>query len=100
MRNHFHYTDLELQVKAELDCLGIKYVAQHSTRTGFVIDFALLERKIALEVDGPYHDTKEQQKRDRFKDRQLKREGWEVVRIHWSELGVDGWGLVGYAWAC
>jgi len=43
-------------------------------------------RKIAIEVDGPTHDSPEAKKRDRFKDYMLKREGWTVIRINWREL--------------
>ena len=81
-------TNLEEMVEEGLKALGLPYIFQHPTRTGFVIDFALFlnGEKIALEVDGPYHDDSKRKKQDRFKDYMLRREGWKVVRIHWSEL--------------
>lgn len=86
-RNKLHYTNIEEKVKEYLKKKGIDYVFQHSIRTGFVIDFALLEQKIAIEVDGKnWHSSKEAQQRDRFKDYMLKREGWKVIRIKEEEI--------------
>ena len=79
-------SDLELIVAGILDDLGIEYEPEYPTRTGFIIDFALLDKKIALEVDGPHHDTSQRKKSDRFRDYQLKREGWITKRIHHSEF--------------
>jgi very-short-patch-repair endonuclease len=80
-RGDIQLTSLERIVKGYLDELGIEYVAQFSTRTGFIIDYALIDKRIAIEVDGPMHLAKEAKKHDRFKDYQLKREGWSVIRI-------------------
>lgn len=80
-------TSLERAVQTKLDELGVEYIPQHSTRTGFVIDFALPEKRIAIEVDGPTHLTKKAKKHDRFKDYQLRREGWTVLRIPVAQMG-------------
>ena len=81
-------TSLEALVEAVLRKLGVKYAAQFSTRSGFVLDFAVWHngRKIALEADGPLHDKPQARKRDAFRSLQLKREGWEVVRIHHTQV--------------
>jgi len=81
-------TSLEVEMKAVLDEMGIEYVPQFSTRTGFIIDFAIFQdgRKLALEVDGPCHDGSIAKRRDRFRDRLLKAEGWEVVRLGYREM--------------
>ena len=90
-RGDIRLTSLERIVKAYLDELGIEYAAQFSTRTGFIIDFALIDKRIAIEVDGPMHLTKEAKKHDRFKDYQLKREGWSVIRIPEAQMNnLDG----------
>jgi len=80
-RGDLRLTSLETIVKAKLDKLGIEYIPQHPTRTGFVIDFALSDKRIAIEVDGPAHLTKAAKAHDQFKDYQLGREGWVVLRI-------------------
>jgi very-short-patch-repair endonuclease len=48
----------------------------------YLIDFALVEEKIAIEVDGKqYHSTEEQQAHDEAKDDYLRKNGWRVVRL-------------------
>lgn len=86
-RGDIHTTSLEKIVKEYLDENEIKYIFQFPTKTGFVIDFALLKERTAIEVDGfKWHSSKEAMQRDRFKDYQLKREGWKVVRIKEEEI--------------
>lgn len=70
-----------------LTALGHDFAEQVSTRSGFVIDFAIYVSrkdnwKIAIETDGAqFHSSPEQKKRDRFRDRLLRREGWTVIRF-------------------
>jgi len=73
LRRFVEPTSLERKVMEVLDSLGIPYIFQYSTRTGFVIDFAVFVngRKIALEVDGPCHDSRKRRKRDAFRDYML-----------------------------
>lgn len=75
-----------------LNSFHIKFTSQYSTRTGFVIDFAIFNngQKIAIEVDGEHwHTTKKQKQKDRFKDYMLKREGWKVIRIKELNFNED-----------
>lgn len=88
-RNNLYYTNIEKKVKQFLDKNQKEYVFQYSTRTGLVIDFALFRERIAIEVDGTrWHSSKEAKKRDRFKDYQLRREGWKVIRIKEEEIDI------------
>ena len=81
-------TSLEVEAKFALKDLGVPYSAQYSTRTGFVLDFAVRQngRKIAIEADGPFHDDSKSHSRDAFRSLLLRREGWEVVRVHHSQI--------------
>lgn len=74
----------ELKMKAILDSLGVQYTFQFPVREGFVLDFAFLEKRIAFEVDGYYHQFTK--KKDRFRDYILRRAGWQIVRIDASDL--------------
>ena len=79
-------TSLERQAGDVLEELDIEYVSQYPTHSGFIIDFVILDQKIAIEVDGTnWHSSKEAKKRDRFKDYQLGREGWLVIRLKEEE---------------
>jgi len=87
-RENIHISSLEKIVKDYLDKNEIGYIFQFSTRTGFVIDFAILEKMVAVEVDGEkWHETEDARKRDRFKDYMLERGGWRVIRIKEREIG-------------
>lgn len=88
-REKIELTDIEEIVKRGLDTLGIKYIIQYPTRTGFILDFAILDKMIDLEVDDVYHDNPKTQKRDRFRTYLLKGEGWKTVRIHHTKINKD-----------
>lgn len=53
----------------------------------YAIDFAWVEKKKAIEIDGDQHQRFEEYKiRDAEKDRLLKEVGWEVLRIPWKDF--------------
>jgi very-short-patch-repair endonuclease len=45
------------------------------------VDFACLQRRLVIEVDGEGHSFGDQQRRDAARDAVLKREGFRVMRI-------------------
>lgn len=49
----------------------------------YFIDFAFVDKKIALEIDGKQHETPERKEKDLEKDKLLSENGWTVVRIRW-----------------
>jgi hypothetical protein len=65
----------------------IGYVREYSLPTGigyghhYMLDFALVENKIAIECDGPKHRPFTVQEKDRIKDARLKALGWKVIRV-------------------
>lgn len=89
----------ELQFQLLLDDLKLDYVTQYKflPNRKWRFDFAILDKKIAFEVDGGIYPTKEQLKRgasmggsharpqgilnDKEKDWLAKMEGWEVYRV-------------------
>lgn len=86
-RNKLYYTNIEEKVRDYLDDKDKEYEFQFPTRTGFVIDFVLVDKKIAIEVDGiHWHSSDKAKKHDKFKDYMLKREGWKVIRIEEEEI--------------
>lgn len=86
-RNKVYLTALEKQVADFLDKRGIEYISQYPLRLGYVADFALIDKRIIIEVDGKrWHSGKKKQKKDRFRDYMVKRAGWEVIRIKEEEM--------------
>ena len=55
----------------------------------YVVDFACLRPRLAIEIDGDSHGTDEGRRRDAVRDAWLRERGFEVLRIVNSEIG-DG----------
>lgn len=60
----------------------IGWTREHSMDKYF-IDFAFIDKKIALEIDGKQHEYKDRKEKDIKKDEVLKENGWNVFRIKW-----------------
>jgi hypothetical protein len=73
------------EVGESLHRLGISHVLEYITADGlFSIDLAIVDRRIALEFDGPSHfttNTLEPLGHTRLRDRLLCAMGWHVVSI-------------------
>lgn len=61
---------------------GHKFRRQHPVGS-FVLDFACLEQKLAVEVDGGQHADSEQ---DRQRTAWLEAQGWRVIRFWNNEV--------------
>ncbi len=56
----------------------------------YSIDFAWVEKKLAIEIDGDQHTRFESyRERDLRKDKFLQDSGWKVLRIVWKEMFRD-----------
>jgi very-short-patch-repair endonuclease len=56
----------------------------------YSIDFAWVDKKLAIEIDGSQHQRYEEyQKRDKKKDSILIENGWKVLRISWKDLSNE-----------
>ena len=54
---------------------------------GYSLDFAWIEEKKAIEIDGEQHERfQEQKERDKNKDALLESEGWKYLRISWKDI--------------
>jgi very-short-patch-repair endonuclease len=76
-------TSLEQVLFNLLESRNIKFVEQYPTRSGFVLDF-VIPPNFVLEADGPCHDSSKSKRRDKFRDKILKIEGWKIYRIHYK----------------
>ncbi len=56
----------------------------------YFIDFAFINEKVAVEIDGSQHLEENRKKRDDEKDALLLSKGWKVLRIAANEVTHDG----------
>lgn len=68
---------------------GVKFRRQHPVGK-YVLDFACIEQKIAIEVDGGQH--MENPKQDEIRTAWLEAKGWQVLRFWNNEVlqNIDG----------
>jgi len=55
----------------------------------YFIDFAFIDLKVAIEIDGSQHEEKERKKSDIKKDKLLKENGWRIFRVKAINLYHD-----------
>ena len=67
---------------------GMKFRKQFPVR-GYFADFACVEVRLLIEIDGIAHDMGENPERDVRRDDELTRSGWRVVRIGAKDVLAD-----------
>ena len=71
--------------KKIFDKARLNYVEQYQIHT-YQLDFALVEEKIDIEIDGDQHYLDERIiKSDKRRNQYLENLGWTVIRIKWSD---------------
>lgn len=65
--------------------LNLKYDREVKVGKWFV-DFAQIENKLALEIDGKQHLLPERKESDNKKDKFLVENGWKILRIQWKKI--------------
>jgi len=84
---------MELKFAKAAMARGIELTPQWKIYTedaDYRTDFAIVSRKLAIEIDGhDYHKTKEQCANDTKRQRALELEGWRVIRFTGSEIHAD-----------
>lgn len=94
-RLYANNTAAELAVEPAIAALGVPYRAQHPVfQCGAVLDFAFPRAKLAVEVDGPSHNTAKGKAKDAERTAKLARWGWRVVRMTNKEALTDPAGAV------
>lgn len=81
-RLYHNMTAAELALEPAIAALGERYRSQHPfLKYKHFADFALLDRKRIIEVDGASHDTPRQKKKDLEHMLALRSDGWDVIRV-------------------
>ncbi len=86
-------TRAEVLLWAKLRGTAIGYRFRRQAPVGpFVADFACIEARVIVEVDGATHGTPEEVARDDERTRYLERAGWRVLRFWNREIveNIDG----------
>jgi very-short-patch-repair endonuclease len=61
-------------------CEGAKFRRQ-ATIGNFIADFVCYERRLIVEIDGPSHESAEQQAKDRARELWLQEQGFRILRL-------------------
>jgi very-short-patch-repair endonuclease len=69
----------------QLKQIGCKF-RQQVPIDHFIVDFACLSRRLIVEVDGGTHSTDEEVARDARRERYLKAQGFQVLRVWNSDV--------------
>jgi very-short-patch-repair endonuclease len=74
--------------------MGLKFRRQFPV-LGYVADFACVEVRLLIEIDGIVHDMGDQPARDVERDAILTNKGWKVLRIAATDVLRDVSGMAG-----
>lgn len=95
VRLYTNQTASELALEPAIAALGKRYRAQHPMfGVHAVADFALLDDKIIIEVDGKSHNTPAAKEADAARTAKLEKLGWVVARCKNEEAVSDPAGTV------
>ena len=64
---------------------GRKFRRQHPIGP-YIADFACVEARTVIEVDGATHSTDNEREHDRRRDAYLRKSGWKVLRVHNEDI--------------
>ena len=89
-KNRLVLTDAEMVLWEYLrrNALGVRFRRQFIIGD-FIVDFACLEKKLVVEVDGLYHFTDEQIEEDRKRTYHISQLGFRVIRFTNEEIMTD-----------
>ena len=94
--NSFRYAIMNRQLQTEAENLlwqnlrsrkqrGVKFRRQHPVGS-FILDFYSHECRLAIEVDGEYHNEQEQKEYDQGRTYELEENGIKVIRFTNQEI--------------
>lgn len=90
LRNHMTYAEVYMW-KFVLRASSLKGYGFRRQRPvlKYIADFMSKDLMLIIEIDGGYHDTPEQQKRDRIREKALENVGFHIIRFKNEEVLSD-----------
>lgn len=88
LRNDSTREEILLWMRLKNSQTGLKFRRQHSIG-GYIVDFYCAEKRLIVELDGAYHNTREQKEYDRIRTVYLKNLNFKVLRFTNNEVGTD-----------
>ncbi|MDZ7757639.1 DUF559 domain-containing protein [Rhodohalobacter sp.] len=88
-KNQTEAEDVLWQLLRNKQLLDLKFRRQHPIEEGFILDFYCHEKKLAVELDGEYHNTDEQRASDEEREQFLNDIGVRVIRFSNEEVFKD-----------
>lgn len=85
LRNNSTDSEIKLWRRIKNKQLEVKFRRQFNI-SNFIVDFYCHECKLVVELDGWVHNIEEQIKKDQYKDSELKKLGYAVVRYQNSDI--------------
>ena len=86
-------TDIEKILMDSLAERSIKFKSQYPIFTRArpcIVDIAFPDVKLAVECDGEYwHSMADVQQRDKYRDKAIRKKGWDVIRFKGAEIKAD-----------
>lgn len=80
-------TTAEARAESLICLLGKRYRAEHPFfGLRRIVDFALLDDRIIIEIDGSSHNLPVQRRKDLTSTLEFEKQGWRVVRFSNSEI--------------
>lgn len=79
-KNEQNPTKAESQFKDLLKSIKVRFQTQYTLSGKHILDYYLFDSKIAVEVDGSYHNSPAQKKKDKLKEMECKRNGIALLR--------------------
>ncbi|MCX6752089.1 MAG: endonuclease domain-containing protein [Candidatus Nomurabacteria bacterium] len=91
LRNNSTPQEILLWLKLKNSQIGLKFRRQHSIG-GYIIDFYCPTKKLAIEIDGSQHFTKDSQKYDEIRTKFFEGLSIKVLRFTNTEINtnIDG----------
>lgn len=83
-------TKAEASIEPAIAALGLRYRPQHPFwGLKYFADFALLDEKLIIEVDGDSHDDPKQKEKDLLHELAVLKLGWRIGRVTNAEALSD-----------